>query len=29
MVLTAHAEVRTVVLGYGSDKFGLAFIWFL
>lgn len=28
MVLTAHSEVRRVLLGYGSDKFGLAFICF-
>lgn len=26
VVLTAHTEVRRVVLGYGSDKFGFAFI---
>lgn len=26
MVLTAHAEVRRVVLGYGSGKFGFVYI---
>lgn len=26
MVLAAHTEVRRVVLGYGSNKFILAFV---